>query len=222
MLVLGDHTDVFGLMRGFNSLLEPLGIRFRFDSAFKAREGWRGCQAAAPDAVAWGWDEENPGVAVGASLELSGSARPLLMGRYGFSDVGVRENYVGSFLGNYTYDRGERLGDVVLVATLTHGRGRIVVWGDTSAFQGASSYYARVVGPMLAWLARPSAWTERPPIRIAAAAGLLAVLIWLWLARATATQAALVALSLLLGLAVPWRSACGTLMPEFTSPRTPS
>ncbi len=33
LLVLGDHTDVFGLMRGFNSLLEPLGIQFRFDSA---------------------------------------------------------------------------------------------------------------------------------------------------------------------------------------------
>ena len=38
------------------------------------RETWRGCQAAAPDLVAWGWDEENPGVAVGASLELSGNA----------------------------------------------------------------------------------------------------------------------------------------------------
>ena len=38
LLVLGDHTDVFGLMRGFNSLLGPLGIKFRFDSAYKARE----------------------------------------------------------------------------------------------------------------------------------------------------------------------------------------
>ena len=43
---------------------------------------------------------------------------------------------MGSFLGNYHYDEGERLGDVVLVATATHGRGRVVVWGDTSAFQG--------------------------------------------------------------------------------------
>lgn len=107
LLVLGDHTDVFGLMRGFNSLLGPLGIRFRFDSAYKVRDTWRGCQAAAPDAIAWGWDDENPGVAVGASLELSGSARSLLVGRYAFSDNGVRENTMGSFLGNYHYDRGE-------------------------------------------------------------------------------------------------------------------
>ena len=96
LLVLGDHSDVFGLMRGFNSLLEPLGIRFRSDLAYKARESWRGCPAAAPDAVVWGWDDENPSVVVGASLELSGSARPLRVGRDGFSDHGVRDNVVGS------------------------------------------------------------------------------------------------------------------------------
>ncbi len=205
LLVLGDHTDVFGLMRGFNSLLGPLGIRFRFDSAYKARESWRGCQKAAADAVAWRWDDENPGVAVGASLELSGNARSLLLGRYAFSDTGARENFVGSFLGNYHYDRGEQLGDVVLVATVTYGRGRVVVWGDTSAFQGGlSSYYQKVVGPMLAWLSRPAAWTERPPVRIAAAIALLAVLLWLSFVPVTPKQVAAVSLSLLLGLAVPW------------------
>jgi len=180
LLVLGDHTDVFGLMQGFNTLLDAFGIQFRFDSAYHVRETWRGSQVAAPDAVAWGWDAENPSVAVGASLELSGPARPLLTGRYGFSDAGVRENYVGSFLGNYSYDRGEKLGDVVLVATATRGRGRVVAWGDTSAFQGGlSSSYAKVIGPMLAWLSRPTAWTERPPIRILAALGLLATIAWM-------------------------------------------
>ncbi len=204
LLVLGDHTDVFGLMRGFNSLLGPLGIQFRFDSAYHVREGWRGCLAAAPDAVAWGWDDENPGVAVGASLELSGSARPLLVGRYGFSDSGVRENVIGSYLGNYHYDAGEPLGDVVLVATATIGRGRVVVWGDTSAFQSVSACYPAVVGPMLAWLSRPAAWTERPPARSAAAIGLLAAIVWLWLIRGGTREAAVVATGLLIGLAVPW------------------
>jgi hypothetical protein len=46
LLVLGDHTDVFGLMRGFNSLLGPLGIKFRFDSAMKA--GRPGAAARSP------------------------------------------------------------------------------------------------------------------------------------------------------------------------------
>ncbi len=223
LLVLGDHTDVFGLMRGFNSLLDPLGIRFRFDSACKVRETWRGCQAAAPDAVAWNWDDENPGVAVGASLELSGSARPLLTGRYAFSDTGVRRNRMGSFLGNYHYDGGEQLGEVVLVATVTYGRGRVVVWGDTSAFQGVSSHYPAVVGPMLAWLSRPAACTELPPVRAAAALGLLAAVVWLWLVRGGTPQATVIAAGLLIGLAAPWclslprlenarddRSGCGS------------
>jgi hypothetical protein len=205
LLVLGDHTDVFGLMRGFNTLLGPVGIKFRFDSAYKARETWRGCQAAAPDLVAWAWDEENPGVAVGASLELSGNARPLLVGRYAFSDVGVRANVMGSFLGNYRYDPGEKLGDVVLVATTTYGRGRIVVWGDTSAFQGGlSSNYRKVVGPTLAWLSRPAAWTERPAVRIVAAIGLLAVVLWFWIVVATPKQIAAISVSLLLGMLIPW------------------
>jgi hypothetical protein len=204
LLVLGDHTDVFGLMRGFNSLLGPLGIQFRFDSAYKTRETWRGCQAAASDMITWGWDSENPGVAVGASLELSGSARPLLVGRYAFSDNGVRENTMGSFLGNYHYDKGERLGDVVLAATATYGRGRVVVWGDTSACQGVSSYYPGVVGPMFAWLSRPAAWTERPPVRIAAALGLLAAILWLWIVRGTVFETAIIAAGLLIGLIVPW------------------
>ena len=39
LLVLGDHTDVFGLMRGFNTLLGDFGIRFRFDSAYKTPRG---------------------------------------------------------------------------------------------------------------------------------------------------------------------------------------
>jgi hypothetical protein len=205
LLVLGDHTDVFGLMRGFNTLLGPLGIKFHFDSAYKARETWRGCQAAAPDLVACSWDEENPGVAVGASLELSGNARPLLVGRYAFSDAGMRENVMGSFLGNYQYDAGEQVGDIVLVATKTYGRGRIVVWGDTSAFQGGlSSNYGKVVGPMLTWLSRPAAWTEMPPVRIAAAIGLLAVVLWCWSVAATPKQLAAISASLLLGMLIPW------------------
>ncbi len=191
-------------MRGFNSLLGPLGIRFRFDSAMKARKTWRGCQIAAPDAIARGWDDENPGVAVGASLELSDWARPLLIGRYAFSDKGVRENTIGSFLGNYHYDRGEQMGDVVLVATTSYGRGRIVVWGDTSAFQGVNTHWPTVVGPMFAWLSRPASWTERPPIRIAAAIGLLAAIAWLWVVRGTAAETAAIAASLLAGLMIPW------------------
>ena len=40
LLVLGDHTDVYGLMTGFNSLIGPYGIRYRFDSARFEGSSW--------------------------------------------------------------------------------------------------------------------------------------------------------------------------------------
>ena len=129
----------------------------------------------------------------------------LLVGRYAFSDAGARENVMGSFLGNYHYDRGEQLGDVVLAATVTHGKGRIVVWGDTSAFQGGlSTSFRKVVRPMLAWLSRPAAWTEQPLVRMAAAIGLLAAMVWCWIVVATPKQVMAIAVSLLLGMLIPW------------------
>ncbi len=205
LLVLGDHTDVFGLMNGFNSLLDAFGIQFQFDSAYHARSTWRGCQVAAPDAVSARWDSGNPSVAIGASLALSKSARPLLTGRYAFSDQGVRENVVGSFLGNYHYDAGERLGDVVLVATAVHGHGRVIVWGDTSAYQGGLSYsFPRVVGPLFEYLCRPAAWTEQPIVRATAAVLLLATIAWLWVSRAPAAHVAIVAGGLFTGMSVIW------------------
>jgi hypothetical protein len=212
LLVLGDHTDVFGLLTGFNSLLAGFGILFQFDSAYHARPTWRGCLAAAPDAVAAGWDIDTPGVAIGASLKLIGPSRPLLTGRYSHSDHGVRSNVVGSFLGNYTFEDAERLGDQILVATATHGRGRIVVFGDTSPFQGSFSYsFPRTVGPLLALLSRPTNVLDRPLARKIAAALLVATLLICWINRWGGRPTAIVAGSLLMGVAVAWIASRATL-----------
>ncbi len=184
LLILGDHTDVFGLMKGFNSLLDGFGIHFQFDSAYHARSTWRGCLSTAPDAVASSWDTELPSVAIGASLKLRGWARPLLYGRYAHSDLGSRMNVIGSFLGNYTYDQSEELGDMVLVASATYGRGRVIVLGDTSPFQGGLGHsFPRTVGPLLGLLSRPTNVLERPLMRTIVAALFLAILLISWIRR---------------------------------------
>ena len=170
LLVLGDHTDVFGLMDGFNPLLSDFGMAFKFDSAYPARKTWAQCTTCSNDAVIWNWRGESQGIGIGASLELSGNARPLLMGRYGHSDRGVRENIIGSFLGNYVYETGEQLGDVPLVAVAPYGAGRVVVFGDTSTFQGSlGDSWNQPIGPLLEYLRRPSGLTERPWLRRGAA-----------------------------------------------------
>ncbi len=201
LLILGDHTDVFGLMVGFNSLLAPLGIEFQFDSAYPAREGWRDCSRSAPDAFCSTWESTNSGIAIGASLKVRGRARPLVTGRYSHSDAGMRQNVIGSFLGNYAYDDGEQYGDQILAATVTYGSGRIIVFGDTSPFQGGLSHtYPNVVAPLLEVLARPTALIDRHYARSLLGIIGLSYLCLLAFRRPSPSAFVALALSILLGL----------------------
>lgn len=136
LLVLGDHTDVFGIQANYNSLLERVGIRFEFDSAYPCQEGWSGCSVLQSHPLSAGLEKgEECGVAIGASLTIRPPAFPVLVGRYAFSDEGYRQNVMGSFLGNYKYEEAEPAGDMVLVAAAYYGRGKVLVFGDTSSFQ---------------------------------------------------------------------------------------
>ncbi|MEW6742107.1 MAG: DUF4350 domain-containing protein [Planctomycetota bacterium] len=182
LLVLGDHTDVFGLMKGLNSLLVDLGIRFHFDSAYPlSGEGLAGKLLSAPGPLHWRRDADTaPMIAVGASLEVHPPARAEVWADYAFSDSGNRWNEQGSFLGNYFLDPGETIGNMALVASRLYGRGKILVFGDTSSFQNASLGWSSEdeILPVFDWLATPQAFYDRREIQAAALAGLalLAVL----------------------------------------------
>jgi len=166
VLVLGDHTDVFGLKRGFDSLLAPWGIRFAFDAAYHTGLGWQDDLEEKPVLPGILRDPEQAGIAIGASLEVESPARAWIQARYAHRDWGVRENVPGSFLGNYRYDGGprEKLGDLTLAAVRKLGRGRIVVFGDTSGFQNGSldATFLPFVLPLLDSLARPCAFPLPP------------------------------------------------------------
>ncbi len=139
-VVFGDHTDVAGLMRGSNRLLESTGIAYRFDSAKTLEsDGRMFGRIGAPFADALDAAASMP-YGVGASLSLSGGARPLVFGRYAFSDAGSRANYPGALLGNYRIDAGEEVGDVVVAAVSEIGEGRVVVFGDTTPIQQSALF----------------------------------------------------------------------------------
>ncbi|UCG49092.1 MAG: hypothetical protein JSU94_04785 [Phycisphaerales bacterium] len=140
LLVLGDHTDIGGIRKPLNELLSPVGIEFEFDSAIPFDQGWNwfGCMRKVKHPILRRVRHEgHVEMSVGASLALRGAARPLLIGAQAFSDAG-RPWYGESRLGNMVYDVGERYGDLVLVAESSHGRGKVVVFGDTSSFQSSS------------------------------------------------------------------------------------
>lgn len=149
LLVLADHTDVFGCQAGVNSLIEPLGATLRFDSAYHAGPAWFGevrsdpRMGSAPRGWAWGH-------AIGASIRTDSSWTGILRGPYGFSDEGYRWNIPGSFLGNYAWEPGEVAGEMVLAARRSIGCGTVIVYGDTTAFQNSVLpwTYLKHVGPL--------------------------------------------------------------------------
>ena len=152
LLVLGDHTNIAGSREALNSVLSFTNIRFNFDSAVPTREHWQGCLGIRRHPVTAGriWEptagcattvpeELRLQIAVGASLAIESPASPIVVGRYGFADTGDTLNGgPGAFLGNLTHDRDEALGDLVLVAAENIGKGRVVVFGDTSPFQNGA------------------------------------------------------------------------------------
>jgi hypothetical protein len=141
LLVLGDHTDVGGIQTPLNDLLSPVGVRYRFDAALPLDDTfkWLTCTHLFPHPITTplpGLDTLQYGV--GASLDIPLSSFPVITGTYALSDEGNRTNEDIAFLGDYEYVKGETLGDVILVAGAYYGRGKVLVFGDTSSFQNAA------------------------------------------------------------------------------------
>jgi hypothetical protein len=177
MLVLGDHTDIGDSRRPLNAILAFTGIRFNFDSAVPHRHGWQGCLEIRGHPVNAGLNGGPMGqgdvmtqLAVGASLEIKRPAVPLVIARYGFSDEGDPANGGrGGFMGNMVHDKGEPVGDLVLAASQQVGKGRVLVFGDTSPFQNAALFISRrLVKNSIDWLRGSRAKQDGP---VYAAAG---------------------------------------------------
>ncbi len=155
MLVLGDHTNIGGSKAALDSILSFSKIRFNFDSAVSLRKYWRGCLEIRRHGVTEGMrDEVDVQLATGASLRISRPAEALVLGKYGFSDWGDPTNAgFKAFMGNVTHESHEQLGDLVLVASQTIGKGRLLVFGDTSPFQNVSLALTwRLVRNSIVWL----------------------------------------------------------------------
>lgn len=74
-------------------------------------------------------------VNIGASLEVKYPARAVLIGKNGYSDAGDMNNASNGYIGDMQFNRGERLGDIVLAAEAGYGDGKVFVFGDTSLLQ---------------------------------------------------------------------------------------
>jgi len=158
LLVFGEHTSMFASNQDFssgrdylNDLLGPTGIQINPDTADYIPDHWLYAVSALPHAITNDLDSDLTTSSVGASLNLSGTARPLIVGRYAFSDKSDK-NQPGH-LGNRIYERGETLGDLVVAACDTYGDGKVLVFGDTSyIFNNELPFRFDLIYNSISWL----------------------------------------------------------------------
>ena len=111
----------------YNELLSPTAIRIREDVAISETGNWQhACQSFAhPATTAINPRDGSLFSDAGASLQIRWPARPLVVGRWGWSDPGSD----AVLSGVYRCEAGERLGDLVLAAEQPYGQGTVVVLG---------------------------------------------------------------------------------------------
>jgi len=198
LLLMGEHTEIDpnGSNR-FNEVLAPTAMRVRFDSATFAVGGWLHSYETLSHPITAGIrDDRNQfGVVIGASVQARWPARPLLIGRWGWSDPGD-EASERAMMGNGRYDSSELLGDVVLAAEQPLGKGRVIVFGDTSSLQNAIQVTSHIfTSRLFAYLAGASGgahpWWQQL-LSVLACAFLATILCW----RSSLTRTTVVALGL--------------------------
>ncbi|MBU1752873.1 hypothetical protein KKG56_03300 [bacterium] len=142
LMVIGDHTNVDDVMASLNPVIEGFNVRLNFDIV-RVDKSIPANIFAAHCPMFQGIDPvRETAIGNGASLSVSLPAIPILSVGYGaFSDIGdVKTGPDQAYLGNGIMDKGERIGDHILAACSKYGKGRLIVFGDSSYFQNLALY----------------------------------------------------------------------------------
>ncbi|MFH1265510.1 MAG: DUF4350 domain-containing protein, partial [Planctomycetota bacterium] len=152
LVAAGTMVREGDLASSFNELLEPTGIEVRFDTAAPVTWHWQHSYTAMAHPATTGIDDRPNrfGLDEGPSIRVRWPARPVLLGRWGWSDPGTDSVLTRA----YRHDAGEQLGDLVLAAEATLGRGTVFVLSDTFALGNEGNVDSYVfTGRLLASLA---------------------------------------------------------------------
>jgi len=180
LLILGDHTNIGGIMDVTNEVSAAFGISLVFDSAVSEDPGWSHTLRILHP-FSGGFDATAIPVSIGASVGTTAHplVAPLLVGRRAVSDPGEVDNASHAYLGDLKFDKGERYGDVVLAAVRYFGHGKVVLFGDTSPFQNSAMALSHAFADALVrWMTnRAGSW--RVPVQILLVFLCFALAIWL-------------------------------------------
>jgi hypothetical protein len=203
-----------------NELLDRFGMEIAFDSAEFAVGGWLQSYGTVSHPITAGiGDERNTlGAVIGASINPDRTSRPLVIGRYGKGDLGVTTDEAGqgSYMGDSQYNSGERLGDLVLAAEKRVGRGRVVVFGDTSTLTNGVNISAHpFTGRLLAYLAAPQPTPQDAlPATVGVVLLVLAAAVLLFAPSAALIASMATALALSTWIAVAATASANRVVPD--------
>lgn len=154
--VLGDHTDLLGSSTALNEVIQGFGIELQKDACNQLSDGRTHHWRRSP------WDGHwiTRGLTrldflTSCSLKLGDGAKPVLVSGDAFSDP---VDYSGeSFFGDVRPDLSDEVGPIVVAASTERGKGRVVVFGDSTIFSSFCLTYGeteRFALRCLAWLGR--------------------------------------------------------------------
>jgi len=214
LVVAEPRVPEDGQASSVNELLDGTSMEVRFDTAIPAAARWQHGLEAAVHPIGAGVDPDTNGFGLeeSSSVRVGWPARPLLVGRWGWSDPGSDAVMTGI----QRFDPGERLGDLVLAAEQSVGNGTVIVLADASCLrnEGLANAY-EFTGRLLGYLATRglafgSLW--RQALGIVACLALVVLLAWRLDAGRLGTS--LVVLVVMLGLVGSWTAASAKVLAE--------
>jgi len=205
MAVFSDHTNMENIMTGSNSLLESTGIRINDDISDNVLhyDGkiWNNSMKTFSN-ICFDFEEEPRNIQIfgGASLSIKADVIPLVVGKYALSDPADVTNVgAGGLLGNRKFDRGEPVGDTCLAAIDYVGKGRVIVFGDTSSVQNTALFTSgETFARLFHWLTESAYSFDASILKLVAGVGILILCALFIFGKVNSQKPMLISLALLL------------------------
>ncbi len=133
LILIGDHTNLFGMSAYLNEIARQFGMRFRYDDTFDVAT--TSLTVFTPDRIAY-----HPSVRkveefsflTSCSIDADPFVEPVMVGSgLGSEDVDYSHP---NFFGNITFDLSDRFGLFLQAAARKFGEGRVLLFTDSTCF----------------------------------------------------------------------------------------
>ena len=215
LLVVADpFVPGVGPGGGFDQLLGPTRMAIPRDVAISQTDHWRHARQllAHPATVGMGQQGGQFSAHAGTPIHIAAPARPVIVGSWGWVDPSGD----AAVSGTYQCEPGEQLGDLVLAAEQSVGRGVVFALGDGHGLtnEGIVGNYAWA-GRLLGYLARRPSSPQAPWRQWATWAGCLGILVLVaWRLDARRLIAASLPLAITLAVCSVVNGYLGRVLPD--------